>query len=202
MIGLIYKDIKTALLQYKIILILLALYFGYSFMKMDLGFFTSMEPVLTMVLVMLTFGYDERSGWDKIACTIPYGRDKIVISRYFYSLLVVTVLAVLHLCVSIILKATWAQIADSLLLASSLSFTFMGLMFPVFYKFGSEKSRMVFLILFIGMMLASSLIGDGANSVNLELFLNYKGLWLLIALMIFCVSAWISCLIYRRKQFN
>ena len=45
MIGLIYKDIKTALLQYKIILILLALYFGYSFMKMDLGFFTSMEQI-------------------------------------------------------------------------------------------------------------------------------------------------------------
>lgn len=201
MIGLIFKDLRTAVLQFKLLLILLVMYFGYSIYLKDLAFFASMESVLVLVLSIMAFGYDEKSGWDRIACTFPGGRDRVVVSRYLFGLIISTVMAIAHVIMGIMLRTQASVIADSLLIAFSLSALFMAILFPLLYKFGSEKAKLIFLVLFIGMLAVSSGLLRDNESYVFDFGRVSNVLILVGSLGLLAVSAWISCRIYRRKEF-
>lgn len=200
MIGLIYKDLKTVLAQVKIVVILLALYFGYTVYLKDFSFFTSIESVLGLILVMLSFGFDEKTGWDKIACTMPLGRKTIVISRYLFGGVVYAVLGILHILVGLFLKTPFMEILDSLVMSFGISLILMAVMFPVIYKMGMEKARMFFLIFFLGMLVLTNLVS--AQSFTFDFGMAKNLLILACSLILILVSVYISVKIYQSKEFK
>lgn len=200
MLGLVYKDIKVVLMQFKFLALIMLLYIGYSLYMKSLGFFSLMEPVLVIIMEMLAFGYDERCGWDKIACTLPASRPVIVASRYLFGALLVAFTAVLHAVMTLSMKAAPSRSIELFIVSAGLAFGFMAIMFPLLYRFGSDKSRALFLIAFIGMLVASTLMSNDGFSLGLDLG---PSIGLLAAVLVFYgLSLLCSIKIYSKMEFK
>lgn len=168
--GLLRKDIKIVLYQYKILALMLAMLLGFSLWRRSLGFYSSMEPVLAIMVPMLAFGSDSKFSWDEILALFPNGRAKAVGARYLLGLLAIAAVALLHLAIGLLLRASWGEILDTLAVSAAVSLAFMAVMFPVVYKLGPEKSNMVFLLLFVGMLaLTASRTEEGSYLVSFGL---------------------------------
>lgn len=200
MLGLVYKDMKVVLMQFKFLALIMLLYIGYSLYMKSLGFFSLMEPVLVIVMVMLAFGYDERCGWDKVACTFPVSRPAIVASRYLFGALLVALTAVLHAVMTLSMKAAPSRSIELFIVSAGLAFGFMAIMFPILYRFGSDKSRVLFLIAFVGMLVASTLMSDDGFSLNLGLGLSIGLLG--AVLVLYGLSLLCSIKIYSKIEFK
>ncbi len=200
MLGLVYKDMKVVLMQFRFLALIMLLYIGYSLYMKSLGFFSLMEPVLVIVMEMLAFGYDERCGWDKVACTFPVSRSVIVASRYLFGALLVVFTAVLHAVMTLSMKASPARSIELFIVSAGLVFGFMSIMFPILYRFGADKSRALFLIAFIGMLVASTLMSDDGFSLGLGLGSSI-GL-LAIVLVFYGLSLLCSIKMYSKMEFK
>lgn len=195
--GLVYKDFKTVLSQYIVVFGLLALYVGATvFFIKSLGFFASMEPVLMMVTAMLAFGYDEKSGFNAYVRTLPISTAQIVRARYLFALIMIVFTAVLHVGVTFALGTPWAESLESLAFGSSLSLLFAAVMFPVLYSLGSDKSRVVFMFLFFGMLVLGS---RGDYIVHLGTAASI-GLFAASCVLV-CVSSAFSVRLLDRRSF-
>lgn len=177
MTGLILKDflvLKKTLRYYVFLMAVYALFaftgtFTYSIISGFAVMLGAMGP-------MSAFAYDEQARWDKFAGASPVGRKGVVTARYLFALILLGVGGIVAALVS--LGVTWFGKAEVSVwwepLAVSAAICLVGLLLdsvilPVIFKFGSEKSRVISMIIFVtcfgGMALLSWLTEKG----NLDL---------------------------------
>lgn len=178
MTGLILKDflvLKKTLRYYVFLMAVYALFaftgtFTYSIISGFAVMLGAMGP-------MSAFAYDEQARWDKFAGSSPVGRKGVVTARYLFALILLGVGGIVAALVS--LGVTWFGKAEVSVwwepLAVSAAICLVGLLLdsvilPVIFKFGSEKSRVISMIIFVtcfgGMALLSYL--DGYGSLDLS----------------------------------
>ena len=207
--ALIYKDlisIKNALLLQFIIIVGLGVYFYKENQLVLIPLFFILVPVIILGMV---FGIDNQYSTNKYLISSGISRKKIVFSRYT----IIWFMSLFAMALSFVVgfnKNPLTKEIPLILLISSLFFvtSIVGVVeLPLMYKFGAEKARLVFVILYFVVFAFFSTI-----SSNKEWLLEYvnKGLTMdktLLSLIIFAItiivhsiSVFISIKIFENKE--
>lgn len=207
--ALIYKDlisIKNALLLQFLIIIGLGIYFYKENQLVLIPLFFILIPIIVLGMV---FGIDNQYSTDKYLISSGISRKKIVFSRYT----IIWFMSLFAMALSFVLgfnKNPLTKEIPLILILSSLFFitSIVGVVeLPLMYKFGAEKARLVFVILYFLVFAFFSTI-----SSNKEWLLEYvnKGLTMdktLLSLIIFAItiivhsiSVFISIKIFENKE--
>lgn len=207
--ALIYKDlisIKNALLLQFIIIVGLGVYFYKENQLVLIPLFFILVPVIILGMV---FGIDNQYSTNKYLISSGISRKKIVFSRYT----IIWFMSLFAMALSFIVgfnKNPLTKEIPLILILSSLFFitSIVGVVeLPLMYKFGAEKARLVFVILYFLVFAFFSTV-----SSNKEWLLEYvnKGLTMdktLLSLIIFAItiivhalSIFISIKIFENKE--
>lgn len=207
--ALIYKDlisIKNALLLQFAVIIGLGIYFYKENQLVLIPLFFILIPI---ILLGMVFGIDNQYSTDKYLISSGISRKKIVFSRYT----IIWFMSLFAIALSFVVgfnKNSLTKEIPLILILSSLFFitSIVGVVeLPLMYKFGAEKARLVFVILYFVVFAFFSTI-----SSNKEWLLEYvnKGLTMdktLLSLIIFAItiivhsiSVFISIKIFENKE--
>lgn len=207
--ALIYKDlisIKNALLLQFVIIIALGIYFYKENQLVLIPLFFILIPI---ILLGMVFGMDNQYSTNKYLISSGISRKKIVFSRY----IIIWFMSLFAMALSFVVgfnKNPFTKEIPLILILSALFFitSIVGVVeLPLMYKFGAEKARLVFVILYFVVFAFFSTI-----SSNKEWLLEYvnKGLTMdktLLALIIFAItiivhilSVFISIKIFENKE--
>lgn len=207
--ALIYKDlisIKNALLLQFVVIIGLGIYFYKENQLVLIPLFFILIPI---ILLGMVFGIDNQYSTDKYLISSGISRKKIVFSRYT----IIWFMSLFAIALSFVVgfnKNPLTKEIPLILILSSLFFitSIVGVVeLPLMYKFGAEKARLVFVILYFVVFAFFSTI-----SSNKEWLLEYvnKGLTMdktLLSLIIFTItiivhsiSVFISIKIFENKE--
>ena len=149
----------------------------------------------SIISIINLFAYDEANQWLGYAAAMPHGRRAMVDARYVLSLCVAAVTAVLQALIGPLGLEALARA----LMFGGISLLYSAITLPVFYRFGSTKSRMVLIIVVAvfsaSMAAVASALSDLGIRVDISLALFPLGV---VAMLI---SRPISHAIVRKKEY-
>lgn len=205
MIGLLKKDLYVADKSGRLLLFLALLFSAIP----SLGAFgNTYAMMLAFMMPMNSIAYDERCKWDRYAAMLPYRPEQIVWSKYVLSYL----FTLLAECIIILGAAIRSRLSVSfdlveeiqmglMLIAAMVFITALGL--PALYRFGSEKGRLV-MILVLGAGIGVALgITDLFNKIPGQPKMPFQAGILLAAAaaaIITLVSFRLSVHFYKNRQ--
>lgn len=209
MIGLIKKDFLMIKGNLKLVVLIFFVFFLMSLQgQFDMSFAPAMVSVM---LFMSTFSYDEYNKWDAYAVTLPNARKNIVKSKYLATflliLLSVFITFLLNILVGIINKNLNLEDVLSVMLGCTFGILLVeSIMYPLIFKYGIEKGRIG---LFIGSFVIVGAIGFFSKMISvptpsaLITFLDHYFLFIfpLIVGIPLILSYKISEKIYLKKEF-
>ena len=210
MLGLIKKDLLIMRNNLKYFLLMI-LVFAFFTKESNIIYFI---PIFISIMIFITtFSYDDYNKWNTYAITLPLSREKIVLSKYITSFL----LMIGTVLITFLLSFAIGTITHSFHFDEVFPMIFGGLfalvllqsfMYPLIYQFGTEKGRIG---LFVGVFAVSGLVGYLVNHVKINTtafthfiqFFNQYGILLLSIVMVilFVGSYFVSKRIYLKKEF-
>ncbi len=205
--GLIEKDLRLTLArkQTLVIFFVMALFMGLS---MDGSFIIGYLTMLATIMSVGTISYDEFDNGFAFLMTLPFDRKTYVREKYLFSLVLSAAAwcigAVLY-CIGSLIRHSAINLTDELpVLLAILPVLYLSaaILIPLQLKYGAEKSRIVFFIIFgiiALLMIGAKNLFNSSNSILAALtkVLNDKSpVVVLIILAALCaIIAFISCLI-------
>ncbi len=210
MIGLIKKDLAMIKGNFKFLAIFIILYFILGLMgKMDISFIL---PFMSVIIMISTFSYDNYNKWDAYVITLPNGRKNSVKSKYVATILLVLILTIVTVLLSFIIAYCRYHILDYEEILSLTTGSIFGtllvlsFMYPIIYKFGVEKARIVICSLVFGIVILGSLIIKYIDLTGIIKILNLMQNYWIIVILLFAIllvyaSYRLSLKIYLKKEF-
>ena len=207
MLGFIKKELLMIKSNFKSTGIVLIIYIIIGLInKMDVSFIL---PFISVVLMISTFSYDTINSWDVYAITLPNGRKNLVRAKYIATILIVLLFSLVSIPFSIYLslpKINMLQIFSSLIGTIFGTLLVMSFMYPIIYKFGIEKARIVIFILIFGIFIAGGYLLkylDFSFLANfIDIIANYIIVILLLLLVLLLVISYvISIKIVSKKEY-
>ena len=214
--GLIRKDFcqwKNYAKQYALMLVV---FFGIGIALKSPEYTAFMTLIIGLSLTMSGFSTDEYYHWDVYACALPVDRKEIVVAKYATILLLAVFLSAVSaifvgISAVILKKPVWDYVPVAgihLLLLPFIS----ALVYPVIYKYGIEKARMLyilfFLIPFLAVMALQEIMEKREMPKLIRMILelpNRNQILILgavaITLLVLTISYKISVKIYEKKEF-
>ncbi len=174
MIGFVYKDfliLRRQILYY-------LFFFGLYAVLAAIGAFPAMilSVMLTMTGMMLpmsSFSYDDLARWDRYAAATPAGRQGVVAGKYLFALgCILGSAAVVVLLQSALTLAglTEGSMEEQLVgtLANVGVVLFIdAIILPIFVKFGAEKSRSIYMAIFVFIFGGTMVLGQLSKNGSL-----------------------------------
>lgn len=180
--GLLVKDFRLMKGQ-KNFLVLLFIMIAFVFISgMDASFFMGYLPFLFMIAAMSTITYDEFDNGMAFLMVLPISRKLYVQEKYLFGgVLGFTGLAsafVLFLISEINKGSSMTFTQYVLLFLCFLAFVilFLCLMIPIQLKFGSEKGRIVFFIIFFGIIGIVYLVSKITDKIPAQIIEVFRGI--------------------------
>lgn len=209
MLGFIKKDFLVMKSSLKAMAVMLAAYIIFTII--GIFDFTLMVPLLGMIVLISTFSYDEQSGFNAYASTLPSGRKNIVRSKYLSSVLIILMCGIIAIIIAMMTSYKNNNI-DFINIISSLFGSVFGIllvisiMYPLIFKFGIEKGRIwIFLLTFGGAALMGALWGYLDFSLLKQFFrLTAEYFYIiipLVSLFILFISYKVSEKIVLKKEY-
>lgn len=202
MSGLFLKDIMNLKQQAKLFFIAAIMYVVISFMKQDSSIFSVFMVVFTVMIPMTAFAYDDKAKWDRYALTMPVSRREIVFSKYLLVFAFALIAFLLSLFVSLWVTRNFHDSLTSSLTLFLVNLVLTSIVLPIFFKFGTEKGRIVLLALILiptfVSLFASKLnlmMPDAATVHTLLSFAPFAGILIIV------LSVFLSIKIYTHKEF-
>ena len=170
--GLLLKDwyqVKTNMrMMYLTVLAVLAIWILST--SGDSSFAVNYSAVFLGMMPAYLLSYDHASGWTEYSFALPLSKELQVAEKYLVGLLCTAVSAALNGIFCGILfwmgKPLPAMPIGLLLGAGAASILLInGIMLPLYYRFGAEKARMLYMLMFAGMGAA---LGGGAVMDELQ----------------------------------
>ena len=209
MLGLIKKDILMIKNNLKFLLISLIIYVMFAIAnEVDISFII---PFMIAMFFISTFSYDEYNNWHAYAITLPNGRNNVVKSKYIATLLLITVATLVSIILSIVMSSIRKTLDIEEILSSCMGSTIaiifiISLIYPLLFKFGSEKGRIaLFIVSFVlvAIVSLSSKITTFSISKNLIIFVenNLPLIFIISIVLMLSISYIISVKIYSKKEY-
>ena len=215
--GLIIKDLCVLKNQMKTLLLVLAFFIIFSIINEDATFILFLVPFYMIMILITTFNYDEFNKWDSFCNSLPLSRKEIVKSKYILFNATSLIVLILGIIASLIIPNFIENITFESIFASIIGVAFgiclvISLLIPFYYKFGSQKGR---IMLFLCIVILALLIGaitslDIFNNIELMNLINnlnnlslgmFALLLIIVTVIIMTISYYISIKIYSNKEF-
>lgn len=212
MMGMVYKDFLVQRKQLGYYIAFFIMYTVLAVMEiMPTAIMYTMTVLIGMLVPMSTFAYDDLARWNKYAAATPAGRRGIVAGKYVFSLLSVLLAAAFSavLVVAVLMLKPELGAVDELLIGllicTLIPILIDAVILPVFIKFGSEKSRLISILIFVAVfgsiMLIGQLTGLLEGIVIPEwFFLALPGLLVLLTIGGYIISYFIARGIFEKKE--
>lgn len=208
--GLLLKDFLNARKQIRTLAIFAVFYAALGIVMKATTFGSVLILVFVINLSISAFAYDDQARWDGYALTMPVTRRDVVVARYLYTVVIMVLTLILGIGINVI-SALVANVpfgTEEILVSYvliSLTLLAMALLLPLIFKFGTEKSRMlmilVFAIPFAGFMVFTSVVDISALLANEGLVMALVYAALPVAAIAFVLSGFVSIGIYKKKEF-
>lgn len=205
--GLLLKDFYTIRRQGLILLLLLAFYTLFFSMNKNsneeiVTVFAMLTAMLTVILTISSFGYDELARWDAYAYSLPVGKSRIVAEKYLSVGILATACVGLSSAVCfLVLHSFTLEYALALYVGFGSAVFLCSVCIPLFYKFGMQKGRLAILFVFLIPSGAAYLLKSGYLAIPSEqtllLLLKLSPLFLIA---IVALSYFISVKIVQNKE--
>lgn len=205
--GLIIKDILNLKRQAKLIGAFAILYTIMAFYMNDTNFISGIIILMCSMFSISSFAYDDLAKWDKYALSMPVSRKDVVMSKYTLTFILAFSGAFLSLIISFlvsVINKIQFNTKEQLLITLSIvgvSLVFTSILTPLIYKFGTEKARlMIIVVAVIPTVLFNIISNAGIQMPSQETLttLGYIAPFTIIAIVI--VSYFISVSIYQKKE--
>ena len=222
MLNLLKKDIiiqKKTLLTTFFITILFSVTFS-SFKPASLGLYMIAPVVVAYTLIMNAVAYDEKNNCEFVLNSLPLERSDIVISKYISIFVFIIIGFIYSVLIGFIGKTTGLQIYNisisllDIVLTLTAACIYGSIYFPLYFKFGYIKMKIINTILFMLLMLLPTIgFNYAIENPNNPLVqkINYlvantsrltqNSLALIIGLIFLLISLIISIRIYNNKEF-
>lgn len=205
MIGLMKKDFLLIKNNKNIILIafLMVILFG-VFGEMDISYIL---PFMLLTVYMSSFSYDEYNNFNAYVCTLPNGRENVVKAKYILTIMLTIFISIIAFFITLLTTKLDIKEILSSLTGSIFALTIVvSILYPLLFKYGSEKGRIILLvgvlaISGIGVLLMNNVKIDSTS--NLIKFLDTYGLPIIaiVPAVSLIMSYNISKKIYLNKEF-
>lgn len=207
MIGLMLKDLIAVKKQGRILILLALFYIVYAFAMKNISMFGMMITLVCTMMSITTLSYDEFYKWDKYALSMPISRKTIVLSKY--ALAGISDLAGMSVIfpVSILIGLLNNEVNVYEIFLMTLSFgaiaiTFISIVLPIFFKFGTEKGRLLMMVIILLPTILAVVVGKMGIQPPSKLTLDriLYAVPIVVAIIV-VLSMQISLLIYNKKEF-
>ena len=202
MAALLTKDYYTLTRQAKMFLLIIAVF---AFIP---GFaLATMAVVYAAMLPMTALAYDERAKWDSLAAMMPYSARDLVMCKYVIGYIAVVLVSVVTVAVQTVMAAVKSTAIEpgmlaSVLMSAGFSLILLAVNLPIMFRFGVEKGRIAFLVIFgaLGAVIAVTsdqldvLIAGAAESLGLGALVIFAA-----AVAVNVISIAISVAWYKRN---
>ncbi|MBE6951792.1 MAG: ABC-2 transporter permease [Ruminococcaceae bacterium] len=207
--ALLYKDFMTLWKNLRSYLLMCAIFQVASIAGEEFEFMRFYPLILVASLPHTLLAYDERSGWEKFALTLPVSRRKLVSAKYLMGLLLIGasfLLAAVTMGIRYRMEGDfsawdyWFELSVLLTLGVAVMCTAL----PMTFRMGTEKGRLVNMlsygilggVLVIGVLVGSEL---GLNEITL-------GEWILVPILaipavMLPVSWHLAIRFYEKREF-
>ena len=216
MTGLFVKDWALMGRQLRILVVYILVFTAiFSFTMQDGNFLTGFITVISVMMTINCFAYDEQCNFDKLVAASPIPRSRIVVARYLVAMAMGGAGGLMIMLVDMAARMIQGSGGEGLLV-SLLTFIasfgtavlLISILFPLFYRFGVNKSRLIMLLICGIPAVGAALIGWLAQkgvfpAVSLpDSFLRSLPLFIAaIILLGLWLSVSVSIRIYQRKEF-
>lgn len=206
---LIYKDLVTLWKNLRNYLLMCVIFQVASIAGEDFEFMRFYPLILVSSLPQTLLAYDERSGWEKYALTLPVSKKKLVGSKYLVGLLLVGGSFLLAAVTGLVRGwregyfdpfGYWFELSVLL----TLGICVMSVALPMSFKLGTEKGRMANMICYGilgGTLVIFVMLGDKLGLSQMSF--NGWGIvpFLVIPAVVLPVSWSLSVRFYDKREF-
>ena len=198
--ALLIKDLLTLKGQAKSLLLVLAVWFIISYINGSGLFFTALSVIYGMLLPLTTLSIDEKSRVERYMMSAPVTRAELALSRYALGILGLLTLGVLGIGASLAIGDSLEEALGASAACFCLAVLLLGVTLPLVYKFGTDKARIISIVIYMVTFLA---VGFIARRFGIELD-DLGGAFFLLPLLsltVLAASVAVSLGIYKKKEF-
>lgn len=207
--ALLLKDFFSMKSQIKWICFIVLTVIGMSFFIEDGMILLAITLIFGTIQITSIFAFDEMSGWDQYANTLPFRKSQIIKSKYIFSLLLTVVLLLLVYPFVVFSNTVTNSFQMNELLSIicsvvSLSMVLLSFIIPSFIKFGTQKARIVLFILVFSLSYGTKYLLDIISLPSLpsvETLQRMSYVSPIFALIILTMSYLLSVKFYEAKEF-
>lgn len=206
--GLIFKDFVNIKSQLKMYIIFVAGFFVFGLVSGATEVLSALMPMLAVLIPITAVAYDDLSGWNGFALSMPVSRADLVTARYLFTEMIMVVMAVITCTEYIAVSRNIGEAVMTTVLLYAVSNLMFAVIMPIILKFGVQKARAIFMVIAAG---AAALIvwlsGDRASAIGdavLSVKLNDAVIFAIAlagSLLLVFISMKLSQGIYRHKDF-
>lgn len=209
MIALLYKDLVSVRRSMLLLLVLVVALGAYGATNAYAETVLLVFILVPTIVCGMLFGVDAVDRVDQTVIPAPVSRARVVVSRYMITWL----FAIVALAASLImrwLRPETAALPLPMLCALALTLTTLvsSIQLPLIYRFGVERSRLIFFILYVAVFAGFSVLGSQRERIEAVLPALRAADTRLAALAVLLfglavngISCRISVGIYRNKTF-
>lgn len=209
--GLILKDFYNLRKQAGTIFIILVMYIAVGLVNDNASIFIGLLMMIAAMLPLTALAYDERSGWDRLALTMPVTRRDVIAAKYGLTIIVIGCASLISLLPLAVLDTPEERkivlVTVAMILAFCLFYT--SLLLPIALKVGVEKARYgIFLVVLLPIIIVvvySQInpqgLGGSVGKITEESLTMGVPVALAVAIVCLLISYIISVKIYEQKEF-
>ena len=209
MIGLLLKDFYT-LRQYGKTMLFMLFFFAVISAGLDnpATFFEGFFIIMSMMITITSFSYDALAKWDRYALSLPITKKDIVAGKYLLSIILCLLATIISFLIStVILKFDPVEgfgMAEHLYATGAIicaALFFSGILLPLTFQFGVEKSR-IFLVAIFAAPTAAVIALDkiGIQMPTETSLLAFAKLLPFLIIIFYLLSYLLSVRIYSSKE--
>lgn len=216
--GMFIKDLCIMKLQARFFVIIVLLAVLLAANGSGVSFFLSYVMFVFSIFTLSTISYDEMDNGMTYLFTLPVTRKKYVLEKYVFGIFMMglsVVISFLLIPAGLMIRKETMNLPELLLTASvtvGIVLLFLALTFPVQFKFGAEKGRIMMFILFAVIILAIAGVEKilEMNGMNLEQNLNFlenvgtgvaTAIPVFAGLLLYGISIFVSVRILEKKEY-
>ncbi|MFJ7667363.1 ABC-2 transporter permease [Lysinibacillus sp. NPDC097195] len=216
--GLLFTNLY---LVYRVILVYTLIGIGLTvlYLKLTGGAYVVFSAITLCLVITIPvweiLKVEAQSGYNKYLLTLPVSRKNIIQSYYLVYFLILVIGVILFIGI-LGTYSLFSEFSMDLSLFQTIAFTILsmltlgGIIFPLIFILGEEKSDFILLVslLFMGLVVNSLRLSVDylieqipLLKLNLNPLKHVPLIFLLIGICIFLLSFYISLFIYRKKEF-
>ena len=202
--ALLLKDFYVMKKYMRLFLLMMLLFLVFAAIGDKTGFLNVYTVFLASAVSVSMLSYDDKFAWSSYSQTMPFTRSQMVSEKYLLTLIMSGTAILLTLLVKLpgavrsgMSGGEFGELAAALV---CLGVVGPSLMLPVTFKYGMEKGRIAYLIIFGVMLVALVVLSDEENaslSLQTGAFMSAAAAG---ALILFALSWLLSIRLYQRRE--